>query len=78
MSREPSNPPNKPPGHDVNGVNHGRRRLLQGIGAGAGGAALMAAGVTPAQAGTENMEDRRRSLYRETDHVKRFYALNRL
>ncbi|GAA4249548.1 twin-arginine translocation signal domain-containing protein [Azospirillum formosense] len=56
-----------------------RRSLLKGLGLGAAGAAAAAATLraAPAEAmdpGPEQMK----SLYRDNDHVKRFYALNRL
>ncbi|KAA0682130.1 twin-arginine translocation signal domain-containing protein [Azospirillum brasilense] len=56
-----------------------RRSLLKGLGLGAAGAA--AAAATLRAAPVEAMESRQeqvKSRYRETDHVKRFYALNRL
>ncbi|MBP2232049.1 hypothetical protein J2847_005374 [Azospirillum agricola] len=55
-----------------------RRDLLKSLGLGAAGAA--AATVMPhgtAQA-AESPRDQVKARYRETDHVKRFYALNRL
>ncbi|OYD82226.1 hypothetical protein [Azospirillum brasilense] len=58
-----------------------RRSLLKGLGLGAAGAAAAAAAATLRAAPAEAMESRQeqvKSRYRETDHVKRFYALNRL
>lgn len=54
-----------------------RRNFLKGMGLAAGAAA-----VAPVVAGTaeaaETPEEQVKSRYRENDHVKRFYALNRL
>lgn len=56
-----------------------RRDFLKGMGLAAGGAAGAAAGVaTAAEGEPESREEQAKSRYRETDHVKRFYALNRL
>lgn len=58
-----------------------RRDLLKGLGlgalAGAVGAAA-AATVPDAAAAAESRQDQVKQRYQETDHVKRFYALNRL
>ncbi|AWJ86839.1 hypothetical protein TSH58p_25730 (plasmid) [Azospirillum sp. TSH58] len=56
-----------------------RRSLLKGLGLGAAGAAAAAATLraAPAEA-EESRQEQVKSRYRETDHVKRFYALNRL
>lgn len=56
-----------------------RRSLLKGLGLGAAGAAAAAATLraAPAEA-MESRQEQVKSRYRETDHVKRFYALNRL
>jgi nitrous oxide reductase len=56
-----------------------RRGFLKGIGTGAAGAATVAAGVGtagPAKA-AETAADRKKVRYRESDHVKKFYATNR-
>lgn len=45
---------------------------LAGLGAAAGGAAL--AGTRPAEAATD---EKKGGLYRETEHVKRYYELAR-
>ncbi|HYG91124.1 MAG TPA: twin-arginine translocation signal domain-containing protein [Azospirillum sp.] len=54
-----------------------RRDVLKGMGLVAGTAA-----VAPVVAGTaeaaETPEEQVKARYRETDHAKRFYALNRL
>ena len=53
-----------------------RRDFLRALGAGAGIAA--ASGVAaPAQAQTASTDDKRKSLYRETEHIKTFYRVNR-
>jgi hypothetical protein len=56
----------------------GRREFLRTLGAGAG---VAAAGAAPlavdARADTESNEEKRKSRYKETDHVKTFYRVNR-
>jgi hypothetical protein len=54
----------------------GRRDFLRVLGAGAGVAA--AAGVLPtnARADSETNDEKRKSRYRETEHVKTFYRVN--
>lgn len=56
-----------------------RRDFLRGLGVAAGGAAAAAAAV-PAGAAepAETSQERTKKRYRESEHVKRFYALNRL
>jgi hypothetical protein len=56
-----------------------RRGFLKGIGTGAAGAATVAAGVTvsaPAEA-VESSTEKKKARYRESDHVKKYYATNR-
>lgn len=48
---------------------------LAGLGAAAGGAAIVA--TTPAAAETVDQSGGEHSLYQETEHVKRFYDLAR-
>jgi len=56
----------------------GRREFLRALGAGAGIAATAAAPLaTSAKADTENNDEKRKARYKETDHVKKFYAVNR-
>ncbi len=56
----------------------GRREFLRALGAGAGVAATAAAPLaTGAKADTENNDEKRKARYKETDHVKKFYAVNR-
>jgi hypothetical protein len=56
----------------------GRRDFLRVLGAGAGAAAATAAPIaaTSAQA-AESDAEKKKTRYRETDHVKKFYAVNR-
>ncbi|WP_448207428.1 twin-arginine translocation signal domain-containing protein [Azospirillum sp. sgz302134] len=54
-----------------------RRSLLKGLGLGVAGAAAVAVAPGAAEA-MESPQEQVKSRYRETDHVKRFYALNRL
>lgn len=56
-----------------------RRSLLKGLGLGAAGAAAAAATLrAPSAEAMESRQEQVKSRYRETEHVKRFYALNRL
>ena len=56
----------------------GRREFLRAVGA---GATIAAASVGPltgeAIADTESSREKRKSRYRETEHVKTFYRVNR-
>jgi hypothetical protein len=58
----------------------GRREFLRTLGAGATVAAA-AAGAGPlaveAHADTESNDEKRKARYRETDHVKAYYRVNR-
>ena len=54
----------------------GRREFLRAIGAGA----VAVAAVSPlmeAKADNETNDDKRKSRYRESDHVQAFYRVNR-
>lgn len=53
----------------------GRRDFLRVLGAGAGAAATMPLGE--AKADTETTDEKRKARYKETDHVKKFYSVNR-
>ena len=56
----------------------GRRDFLRALGAGAGVAAATAGPLaTPARADSENNEEKRKTRYRETEHVRSFYRVNR-
>jgi hypothetical protein len=55
-----------------------RREFLRTLGLGAGVAVTAAAPLaTQAQADTESNDEKRKSRYRETDHIKTFYRVNR-
>ena len=55
-----------------------RREFLRRLGAGAG-VAVAAAGplAVEARADTESNDEKRKSRYKETEHVKMFYRVNR-
>ena len=56
----------------------GRRDFLRTLGLGAGVAATTMTGcVGEARADSESSDERRKSRYKETDHVKTFYRVNR-
>jgi hypothetical protein len=56
----------------------GRRDFLRILGGtGVGVAAGADAMTTPAQADSENDAEKRKARYRETEHVKAFYRVNR-
>ena len=56
----------------------GRREFLRALGAGAGIAAAGAAPLaTAAKADTETADEKRKARYKETDHVKMFYRVNK-
>ncbi len=57
----------------------GRRDFLRKVGVGAvgAGATLAAPLITPAQADSENNDEKRKARYKETDHVKAYYRVNR-
>jgi hypothetical protein len=56
----------------------GRRAFLRALGAGAGVAATTAVpGATSALADSENETEKRKTRYKESDHVKAFYRVNR-
>jgi hypothetical protein len=56
----------------------GRRDFLRALGAGAG-VAVTASGplAGTAAADTENNDEKRKARYKETDHIKTFYRVNR-
>jgi hypothetical protein len=54
----------------------GRREFLRVFGAGATVAAA-APLATQAKADSENNDEKRKARYKETDHVKAFYRVNR-
>jgi hypothetical protein len=55
----------------------GRRDFLRVLGAGAGVAAASASLATGARADSESNDEKRKSRYRETEHIKTFYRVNR-
>jgi hypothetical protein len=55
----------------------GRREFLRVLGAGATVAAAAPLGATEAKADTETNDEKRKARYKETDHVKTFYRVNR-
>jgi hypothetical protein len=55
----------------------GRRDFLRVMGAGAGLAATAAAPLATGAAAAESDEDKRKARYKETDHVKTYYRVNR-
>ena len=56
----------------------GRRDFLRALGAGAGAAVATAAPLaTEAVADTETSDEKRKARYKESDHVKAYYRVNR-
>ena len=56
----------------------GRRDFLRALGAGAGVAAVSAAPLaTDGYADSESDADKKKARYRETEHVKTYYRVNR-
>lgn len=56
----------------------GRRDFLRTVGIGTVGAgAALATPLVPARADSENDQEKRKARYRESDHVKKFYRVNR-
>jgi hypothetical protein len=57
----------------------GRRDFLRkvGIGTVSAGATLATSLVTSAQADSETDQEKRKARYKETDHVKTYYRVNR-
>ncbi|MGZ3288958.1 MAG: twin-arginine translocation signal domain-containing protein [Xanthobacteraceae bacterium] len=57
----------------------GRRDFLRKVGLGAvgAGATLATPLIVPAQADSENNDDKRKARYKKTDHVKAYYRVNR-
>ena len=56
----------------------GRRDFLHKVGIGTLGAgATLATSLTPAQADSETDAEKRKARYKETDHVKAYYRVNR-
>ena len=56
----------------------GRRDFLRALATGAGVAAVSAGPLaTTTAADTENNDEKRKARYKETDHIKTFYRVNR-
>jgi len=56
----------------------GRRDVLRALGAGAGLAATTAAPLaTAAKADSESKDEKTKARYKESEHVKTFYRVNR-
>jgi hypothetical protein len=55
-----------------------RRDVLRVLATGASAAAITSTSLTsPAAADTENTETKRKARYKETEHVKAYYRVNR-
>ena len=55
-----------------------RRDVLRALGVGAGAATAVAGGfATPANADSETNDEKRKARYKETDHVRAFYRVNK-
>ena len=64
--------------HKENKTKVARRDFLRVLGAGAGVAAGAATPLaTAAMADSENNDDKRKARYKESDHVKNYYRVNR-
>jgi hypothetical protein len=55
----------------------GRRDFLRTLGAGASAAVAASPLASGAHADTENNDEKRKARYKETEHVKTFYRVNR-
>jgi hypothetical protein len=55
----------------------GRRDFLRVLGAGAGAAAVAPAMSVEARADSESNDEKKKARYKETDHVKTYYRVNR-
>jgi hypothetical protein len=55
----------------------GRRDFLRLLGVGAAGAAGAGTLAQSAHADSENNEEKRKTRYRETEHVKAYYRVNK-
>jgi hypothetical protein len=55
----------------------GRRDFLRAMGAGAGLAVAAAAPLATGADAAESDQEKRKARYKETDHVKKYYQVNR-
>ncbi len=55
-----------------------RRDFLRAVGTGAAAGAAVAATTGPAEAKPETAGERKKSRYKESDHIKTYYQQNRL
>ena len=55
----------------------GRRDVLRALGAGAGLAATAAAPLASSAVAAESNDERSKARYKESDHVKAYYRVNR-
>ena len=62
--------------HTVDKTSLARRQFLHALGAGAAAAAAPPLALE-AKADSENNDEKRKSRYKETDHVKAYYRVNR-
>ena len=64
---------------DEEQVKVGRRDFLRKVGVGTvgAGATLATPLVSSAKADSENNDEKRKARYKETDHVKAYYRVNR-
>jgi hypothetical protein len=64
---------------DEKQVKVGRRDFLRKVGVGTvgAGATLATPLISSAQADSENNDEKRKARYKETDHIKTYYRVNR-
>jgi hypothetical protein len=62
--------------HATGKTSLGRRQFLRALGAGAAVAAALPLALE-AKADSETNDEKRKSRYRESDHVKAYYRVNR-
>ena len=61
-----------------NGAKLNRRDVLRALGVGAGAATAAAGGLArPVKADSETNDEKRKARYKETDHVRAFYRVNK-
>jgi hypothetical protein len=64
-------------GKALKATNVGRRDFLRILGSGGVVAGAGALATGPAHADSESNDEKRKARYRETEHVKTFYRVNR-